>query len=138
MMRNLSAPRRPVVRDVVSPEVELVPDPLLREEPGEPSRRLERAGRVLPLALAADEEQADAASEPVEVIAAEVDDVVHRVLEVDGVAALAPAAGRDVVDAAQADREREEVGALEREVGRVVGAEARAGEDDLAGPAGVG
>ena len=59
-------------------------------------------------------------------------DVVHRVVEVDGVAALAPADDRDVVDAAHADREREEVGALQREVRGVVGAEARAGRDDLA------
>src|SRR2546421_11221385 len=105
MMRNLGAPRRPVVRNIVSPEVELVPDPLLRKERGELARRLERARRVLPLALPADEDQADMATQPVEVIAPEVDDVVHRVREVDGVAALTPAPGGDVVDAAEADRE---------------------------------
>ena len=52
-------------------------------------------------------------------------DVVHRVVEVGGVAALAPAVpGRRVVVARQADRQREQVGALEREVGGVKGAEA--------------
>ena len=59
-------------------------------------------------------------------------DVVDRVVEVDGVAALAPADDRHVVDAAHADREREEIRPLEREVRRVVRAEARAGDDDLA------
>src|SRR5438105_15024944 len=138
MMRDLRAPRRPVVWDVVAPEVELVPDALLGEESGEAAGRLERARRVLPLPLTADEDQGDAASQPVEVVAAEVDDVVHRVREVDGVAAPAPAAGRDVVDAAQADGEREEVGPLEGEVRGVGRAEARAGEDALAGRSGAG
>jgi hypothetical protein len=31
MMRDLGAPRGPVVRDVVSPDVELVPDAFLAE-----------------------------------------------------------------------------------------------------------
>jgi hypothetical protein len=51
------APRRPVVRDVVAPEVELVADALLASSAASASV-LERAGRVLPLALAADEQQA--------------------------------------------------------------------------------
>src|SRR5437870_4300000 len=42
MMSDLRAPRRPVVRDIVAPEVELVGDALLGEEPGEAARRLER------------------------------------------------------------------------------------------------
>src|SRR5439155_11240166 len=51
---------------------------------------------------------------------------------VRGVAALAPAAGEsDVVDAAQAERQREEIGALEGEVRSVERAHAAAGEQDL-------
>jgi hypothetical protein len=65
------------------------------------------------------------------VVAAEVVDVVGRVVEVDGVAALAPGDDRDVVDAALADREREHVRVPEGEVGGVVGPEADAGDHDL-------
>src|SRR2546421_332775 len=137
MMRDLGAPRRPVVRDVVTPEVELVPDPLLGERPRELTRRLERARRVLPLALAADEQEAGARAQPLEMVAVQVPDVLGRVVEVRGVAALAPAEARDVVDAGEADREREQVGALEREVGGVVGAETAAGERDLGRAAAV-
>src|SRR3712207_8231569 len=56
-------------------------------------------------------------------------DVVERVVEVHRLAAL-PAAADDahVVDAAHADRDREQVGALEREVRRVIRAERRAGD----------
>src|SRR5438067_13082410 len=113
MMSDLRAPRRPVVRDVVPPEVELVPDPLRSEQAREPLRRLERARRALPLALAADEEQRYLRAEPVEVVAVAVLDVVQRVVEVDGFPALAPADDRDVVDPARADRVRGEVGADE-------------------------
>src|SRR5919106_4288926 len=114
MMSELRSPRRPVVRHVVAPEVELVPDSLPREQLREPARALERAGRVLPPALPAAEQQADAGAQPVEVVAAEVDDVVHRVVEVGGVAALPAAADdRDVVDAAEAQRQRKQVGAPE-------------------------
>src|SRR4029079_4842208 len=83
MMRDLRAPRRPVVRHVVPPEVELVPDRLLAEDPREPLRRLERARRALPLPLAADEEERRARAQPVEVVALQVLDVVHRVVEID-------------------------------------------------------
>src|SRR3954453_23735350 len=111
MMRDLRAPRRPVVRHVVSPEVELVANALLAEQPREPLRRLERAGRVLPLALSAQEQEGRARAQPVEVVAVEMLHVVQWVVEVDGVAAVAPADYGDVVHAAHADREREEVGA---------------------------
>src|SRR6187200_1802676 len=104
MMRDLGTPRRPVVRRVVPPEVELVADPLLAEERREASRAVERAGRVLPLPLPRDQEQVDVAAEPVEMVAAEVVDVIARVVEVDGVAALAAGDDRNVVDAALADR----------------------------------
>ena len=53
MVRELRAPGRPVVGDVVTPQVELAPDALGLEQPGEAARGLERAGRVLPLALPA-------------------------------------------------------------------------------------
>src|SRR3954468_6326823 len=72
MMRDLRAPRRPVVRHVVSPEVELMGKALLAEQPREPLRRLECAGRVLPLALSADEHEGRARAQPVEVLAVEV------------------------------------------------------------------
>ena len=73
------------MRDVVAPQVELVADPLL----GEQRRRgacvdSSDAGRVLPLALAADQQQAEPRAQPVEVVAAEVPDVVERVVEVGG------------------------------------------------------
>jgi hypothetical protein len=119
------------VGNVVAPEVELVAQPLLPQQPGEALRALERAGGVLPLALPAHDQHAQPAAQPVEVVAVQVLDVVGGVVEVDGVAALAPADRRDVVDPALADREREQVGALEREVGGVVGAEAGPGDGDL-------
>src|SRR3954470_13363036 len=107
-------------------------DPLPPEPAGEPLRALERAGRVLPLPLPADEQQADALAQPVEVLAAQVLEVVERVVEVGGLAALAPAVPRArVVVAREREREREQVGALEREVDRVVGAEADAERRDL-------
>jgi hypothetical protein len=116
----------------VPPEIELVAQALLTEQRREPLRRLERARRVLPLPLAADEHQRDARPQPLEVVALQVLHVVDRVVEVDGVAALAPADDGDVVDAAHADREWEEVGALEGEVRSVVCAEAGAARHDLA------
>src|SRR6185312_8188592 len=122
-MGDLPPPRGPVVRNVVPPHVELVTDALLLEEGREASSRVERTGGVLPLALPAHEQEARLAAEPVEVVALQVRDVVDRVVEVDGVAARAAAEERDVIDAAQAEREREQVGALQAEVGGVVGAE---------------
>src|SRR4051812_12736818 len=126
MVGDLRAPRRPVVRDVVAPQVELVADVLVAQALGEAQRALERAGRVLPPALAADEQQAHARAQPLEVIAVEVGDVVDGAVEVRLVAALAPgvAPRRRVVAARQAQGERERVGALQREVRRVVAAEA--------------
>ncbi len=69
--------------------------------------------------------------QPLQVVAVQVRHVVHRVVEVERVAALPPADPADVVDARQADREREQVGPLQREVRRVVRAEARPGDQDL-------
>src|SRR5579885_2644358 len=88
MMRDLPPPRRPVVRHVVTPQVELVPDPLLREQRREAAGGLERAGRVLPLALAAHEQQRRRTAQPLEMVAVQMHDVVHRVVEVAGLAAL--------------------------------------------------
>ena len=122
-MSDLRSPRGPVVRRVLAPDVELVPDALLGEERGEAVRLLERPGRVLPRTPADDEQQADLRAQPVQMVAAETGDVVGRVVEVDGVAAFAPADGRDVVDARQAEGQREEVAAAEGEVGGVEGAE---------------
>ena len=71
-------------------------------------------------------------AQPVEVVAVQVRDVVDRVVEVGRLAALAPAVPRRrVVVAGQADREREQVGALEREVDGVEGAEADAERGDV-------
>jgi hypothetical protein len=91
MMSDLRPPRRPVVRGVLAPHVELVAEALLREQGGEPVRLLERAGRVLPGAAADDEQEVGLRTEPFEVVAVQAGDVVGRVVEVDGVAALAPA-----------------------------------------------
>src|ERR671911_1830008 len=120
MMRDLRSPRGPVVRRVLAPEVELVADALLAEQAGELPRALERASRVLPLALAGDQEQIDLAAQPVEVVAVQVLDVVGGVVEVDGVATIAARHDGDVVDAALADREWEELRVPEREVRGVV------------------
>ena len=74
-------------------------------------------------------------AQPVQVVAVEVLDVVGRVVEVRRVAALAPGVPLvRVVAAGLADRHREQVGPLEREVERVEGAEAAPGRHDVAGP----
>src|SRR3954468_8498279 len=106
VMGDLRTPRRPVVRDVVAPQVELVTDLLVAETLGETQRAVQRAGRVLPLALPADEQEADARPQPVEVVAAEVRDVLDRAVEVRLVAAVAPGVApvRRVVAARQAQR----------------------------------
>ena len=133
MMSELRAPRRPVVGHVVPPEVELMTNSLARQQIGERARAVQCAGRVLPLTLAADQHHAHARAQPVEMVAAEVLEVVHRVVEVGGVAALAPRAPvRGVVAARHAQRDREEVGPAQREVRRVVRAEARARGNDVA------
>ena len=117
MVRDLAPPRRPVVRDVVAPEVDLVPEC--------PSRRAaRRSGCVESSAPVVSSHcpwpqtrtSEACASQPVEMVAVEVRDVVHRVVEVDRFAALAATLDGHVVDAAHPDREREEVGALEAEV----------------------
>ena len=107
-----------------------------------PARRFELSSAPVVsshMPLPADEQDAEAAAQPLEVVAAHVGDVVERVVEVGGLAALAPRVpGRRVVVARQAEREREQVGALEREVHRVVGAEADADGGDLLRAAAVG
>ena len=109
-----------------------------RQQPGEPLRAVQRAGRVLHIPCPQTTLHADPAAQPVEVVAAEVGHVVDRVVEVRRRAALAPAvpAGRVVV-ARAADGEAEQVRPLEREVDRVVGAEADAERGELGGPAAV-
>ena len=89
-----------------------------------------------PLALAAHQQQAQLLVQPLEVAAAEVD-VVHRVVEVRGVAALAPAVpGRRVIMPMQIASGRD-AAALEREVGSVKRAKADAAGDQLARPTAV-
>src|SRR2546423_15397581 len=109
MMSDLALPGRPVVRHIVSPEIHLVPDALLAKKRTEALGRLERPGRVLPLALATDENQRCLAAQPVEVIPAEVRDVLHRGVEVNLIAALAAALHGHVVHPAHPHRDREEI-----------------------------
>src|SRR3954447_6010667 len=78
MVGDLRAPGGPVVRDVAAPQVELVADALLRQALGEPQRAGQGARRALPAALPAHEQQADSRAQPLEVVAVEVRDVVHR------------------------------------------------------------
>src|SRR6202044_1274608 len=106
VMGELGAPGRPVVRHVEAPQVELVPDSLPGEQPGELLGAWQRSGGVFPPALAAHQQQADLAAQPVEVVPVQVADVVQRVVEVRLAAALAPAVpGRGVVVARQAHRQ---------------------------------
>jgi hypothetical protein len=138
MVRELGLPRRPVVGDVMAPEIELTANFLGAEERRKPAGGVQRAGGVLPLALSADEQEAKPIAQPSEVIALEVGDVVHRVVEVGLGATLAPSVpGSRVVVAGHADREREQVGPLERKVGRVEGAQAASAHDHLVGAAAV-
>src|SRR3954449_10408346 len=115
-MSDLALPGRPVVRRVVAPDLEVVRDALLAEEAGEALGRLERAGRVFPGAPADDEDEVHLAAQPVEVVAVELADVGHRVVEVGGVAGLAPGDARRVVHPGEADGEREAVSTPQREV----------------------
>src|SRR4051794_17743282 len=138
MMRELVPPRRPIVRNVVPPQVELAANPLRLEQPGQPARALERSGRVLPLALSAHEQDADVPAQPVQVISLQVCDVIQRIVEEGILASLAPTvAGGWVVVARHADRERENVGALEREVRGMESAEAAPARNHLAGATAV-
>src|SRR5688500_17399761 len=136
MVRQLRAPRWPVVWNVVSPQVQLVADALLGKQAGETPTALQYPRGVLPLPLPADDQDADPAAQPLQVVVLHVREIVHRAVEVRGVAALTPAVpcGRVVV-ARQAECEREHVGSLEREVHRVIGAEADARGCDLLRPA---
>ncbi len=102
-----------------------MPELLVCEQRGKLLRARQRAGGVLPLPLAADEEQADPPAQPVQVLAVQVGDVVHGIVEVGGGAALAPAVpGRRIIVAGKAQGQREQVGSLEREVRRVERAQA--------------
>ena len=91
MMRELGAPRWPVVRQRHTPTGRAHTGCPWSGAAREPPGGLERAGGVLPLALPADDQHAELSPQPVEVVAIEVADVVHRVVEVRGVTALAPA-----------------------------------------------
>src|SRR4051794_29278730 len=104
MVRELGAPRRPVVRDVIPPDVDLAADALALQQVAELPRALERARRVLPLPLPADEQQAELPAQPFEVVAAEAPGIVED----------------RVVATGQPERQREQVGAPQREVDRVV------------------
>src|SRR3954453_1245908 len=109
-----------------------MPDALGGQRGRQAARALQRAGGVLPPALAADQQQAEAGAQPLQMVAAQVLDVVTGAVEVRLVATLAPGVpALRVVVAAEAEREREAVGALEREVGGVEGAHAAARRDDL-------
>src|SRR5580704_8630371 len=74
-----------------APTVKFVPNPLLLEQRGETPGARQRPGGVLPLALAADQQQAELVAQPAEVIAGQVGHVVQRVVEVRFVTPLAPA-----------------------------------------------
>src|SRR5690348_6600907 len=69
MMSDLGPPRGPVVRGVLAPHVELVPEALLRKQRGEPVRLVERSGRVLPGAATDDEDEVGLRAEPLEMVA---------------------------------------------------------------------
>src|SRR6266567_3626782 len=122
----------------MTPQVKFVADALVREQRGQLPGALQRAGGVLPAPLTAYEQQVDVVSQPVEMVAAGVPDVVEWVVEVSRRPALAPPVPRrGVVAAGQADREREEVRPLEGEVGRVERAEAAADRHDFDGSVAV-
>src|SRR6187401_1526489 len=106
-----------------------MPDPFGTKHLRESFGALEGAGRVLPLTLPRDQEDAHALPDPIEVITLHVLHVSHRVVEVEVVTRFPPSHVGRVVDAALADRDREEVGPLQTEVGRMVGAETAAGND---------
>ncbi len=110
-----------------------MPDALLGEQRVEPQRARQGAARalVLPHPLPADQQQADLAAQPVQVLAVHVRHVVHGVVEVERLAALAPPEVRHVVDTAQAQRERKDLCPAEREVGGVEGPEAAAPDHEV-------
>ena len=140
MVRELLAPPGPVVGDVVPPYVEVVGDALLAEQVGHPPRARQRPGRVrLPCALPHGQYDVQPRPHPVEVVAVEVGHVVGRVGEVRRVPALAPAVPRRrVVVAGLADRDREQVGALQGDLERVVGAHRAPGDDRVGRTVAVG
>src|SRR6476660_3974498 len=105
MVSDLPLPCGPVVRRVLAPDVQLVWNPLAREQRREPLGRLERAGRVLPRAAPDDADEVDPRLQPVEVLTVQVRDVVERVVEVERVAALPPTDAADVVEPGHAERE---------------------------------
>ncbi len=78
-------------------------------------------------------------TQPVQVVAVQVRDVVHRIAEVRGAATLTPGVpGGRVVVAGEAQSQREQVSPLQREVRRVEGAETAAEGSDLQRAAAVG
>src|SRR5665809_151424 len=84
-MRDLVSPRGPVMRNVVPPQVEFVSEPLGVQTRCERLRAIESTRGVLPLTLPADEKKAHPPAQPLEVIALQVRDVVHRVVEIEGI-----------------------------------------------------
>ena len=110
---------------VDAPHVEVVRDALRPEE----IRELPRAARGLVGALPADDVDVALVAEQVQgVIAGDVGDEGHRVVEVDLlVAQPVRVVGLQIVEAAHGDERVEQIGPAEELVGRVEGAEARAG-----------
>jgi len=123
---RLTLPGRPVC-GTSFPEIHLVAMPFRRG--ARRSASSTRARRSCPpLALPTDKQERRLDESQPRWSPGEVGDVVHRVVEVDGVAALAASLGcrfksGDVVDAGSCNRDREEVGPLEAEIRRVVGAD---------------
>ena len=91
VVRELAPPPRPVVGHVVSPHVQLVRDVLLGQQPGQRAGAGLGAGGVLPHALPADQPQVHLPAQPVQVLAVQPGDVLDRGVEVERLAALAPA-----------------------------------------------
>src|SRR5260370_19258650 len=78
---ELGTPGRPVVGHVVAPHVQFVLDPFLVQQRGDPPGPVQRPGGVLPLALTADQQQADLPPQPLQVAAPPAADVFQRVFE---------------------------------------------------------
>src|SRR5215213_2592442 len=128
-------PGRPVVRHVVSPEVEIVRNAFLRQHAGEAAG----SARVFVSALPRDYVNLALLAKQVEVVIAHVRQVIHRVVEVDVlVEVIAVIITANVERAAHRDHPVEEVGPAKQLIGAVERAEARArGDYARAAPAAV-
>src|SRR4029450_13699799 len=136
---KLPPPPWPVVRDVVTPKVDLMWDAFLGEHPAKSLCAYESASCVFPHPLSAHQKQEHAGTQPVQVVAVHVGHIVQRSVEVHCVAALAPAIqGAEVVDSGHAQRLRKEIGPFQGEVRGVIGTETGACRKDIRGPLTVG